>query len=232
MTTRADRSRSTSGRATSWGWNGRGTERLGLTEAGTRQHALALNIARRHLTAEKRSIKQRIVDAPERSDRSLAKDVGVHHETVGAARSNLEERGEIRHTETRTDSTGRRPPASKPKASRGSSGQSGRRPLIPNPRCPPRHDETSAPEDDEREVAGELDARLLDDLGRRLLAAAQRYAEVIDEALARPEGEDPVTALSEADFTGLKAACSRIALFHAISVSSPAPVGRPRRRPR
>ena len=63
------------------------------------------------------------------------------------------------------------------------------------------------------EVAGERDARLLDDLGRRLLAAAQRYAEVIDEALARPEGEDPVTALSEAEFTGLKAACSRIALF-------------------
>ena len=54
--------------------------------------------------------------APEKSDRQLAKAIGVNHETVGAQRKELEESGGIRHFLARQDPrTGRlSQPASKP----------------------------------------------------------------------------------------------------------------------
>jgi hypothetical protein len=45
--------------------------------------------------------------APERSDRQIAKDVGVDHKTVGAVRRQGEERGEIPRAEKRVDTSGR-----------------------------------------------------------------------------------------------------------------------------
>lgn len=44
---------------------------------------------------------------PTKSDRQIAETVKVDHKTVGAVRQDLEGRGEIPHTETRTDSKGR-----------------------------------------------------------------------------------------------------------------------------
>ena len=40
--------------------------------------------------------------------------LGVDHKTVGNERGSLEQRGEIPHTEQRTDTTGRKQPAKKP----------------------------------------------------------------------------------------------------------------------
>jgi hypothetical protein len=51
---------------------------------------------------------------PEKSDRSIASQVQVDHKTVAAVRSGKEDRGEIPHTETRTDASGREQPAHKP----------------------------------------------------------------------------------------------------------------------
>jgi ParB-like chromosome segregation protein Spo0J len=69
------------------------------------------NLFRRHLTpAEKQEkIAQALQAAPEESDREIARVVGggVHHETVGAARADLERRGVIRHVDRRKDSVGR-----------------------------------------------------------------------------------------------------------------------------
>jgi hypothetical protein len=80
-------------------------------------HPITLNIARRHLTAAQRRevIARMLVDAPERSDRAVAKDTGASHHTVAGVREGMVERGQIAHADTRTDSVGRQQPASKPK---------------------------------------------------------------------------------------------------------------------
>jgi ParB-like chromosome segregation protein Spo0J len=78
-------------------------------------YVVSLNLHRRHLTrGQKRELIAKLVKAqPEKSDRQIAKAAKVHHETVGAARAELEGRGEIRHVEKRTDTKGRKQPAEK-----------------------------------------------------------------------------------------------------------------------
>jgi hypothetical protein len=73
----------------------------------------ALNISRRHLTAEqKRDLIAKLLKAnPEQSNRTIAKQVKADHKTVGSVRTELEGRGEVPHVETRTDSKGRKQPA-------------------------------------------------------------------------------------------------------------------------
>lgn len=56
-----------------------------------------------------------IARQPERSDRQIAKMVGVDHKTIAAARTKGEDVGSIPHVETRTDSRGRKQPATKTK---------------------------------------------------------------------------------------------------------------------
>jgi hypothetical protein len=78
-------------------------------------YVLSANVHRRHLTGEqKREVIQKLLKAkPEQSNRTIAKQVKADHKTVGTVRENLESRGEIPHTETRTDTKGREQPAKK-----------------------------------------------------------------------------------------------------------------------
>lgn len=90
--------------------------RAGLTHEQKLDLALRLNIARRHLTREQKRelIAASLKADPELSDRQHAERTGADHKTVGSQRVELEGRGEIPHAETRTDSTGRTQPATKP----------------------------------------------------------------------------------------------------------------------
>jgi hypothetical protein len=78
---------------------------------------LSANLHRRHLTAEqKRDLIAKLLKAqPEKSDRQIGKQVGVHHTTISTARKAAEARGEISHVETRVDTKGRKQPAKKAK---------------------------------------------------------------------------------------------------------------------
>ncbi len=90
--------------------------REGLDETGKLTHARRLNIARRHLdAAQKRQlISDELRADPVRSNRQVAAALGVHHETIGTVRAELEGRGEIRHVATVPDTKGRIQPARKP----------------------------------------------------------------------------------------------------------------------
>ena len=76
---------------------------------------LALNVHRRHLTAEqKREVIAKLIEAqPEKSDRQIAKQVKRDHKTVGAVRAQMEDVGRVPHVETRTDTKGRKQPIKK-----------------------------------------------------------------------------------------------------------------------
>jgi protein gp37 len=76
---------------------------------------LSLNVHRRHLTAEqKRDLIAKILKRqPDTSDRHIGETVKADHKTVAAVRSEMVERGEIPHVETRTDSKGREQPSVK-----------------------------------------------------------------------------------------------------------------------
>jgi ParB-like chromosome segregation protein Spo0J len=78
-------------------------------------YVLSANLHRRHLTSDqKRDVIVAVLKArPSQSDRAIGKQVNVDHKTVGAVREKLESRGEIPHTETRTDTKGREQPAKK-----------------------------------------------------------------------------------------------------------------------
>jgi ParB-like chromosome segregation protein Spo0J len=69
--------------------------RAGLTEAQKQEHALRLNLQRRHLTsAQKRElIRAELKRDPDRSDRQIGRMVGADHKTVASVR-----RGEIPRT--------------------------------------------------------------------------------------------------------------------------------------
>jgi len=77
--------------------------------------SLSLNVHRRHLNAKQRqnAFIQIIARAPEKSDRQIAKDVGVDHKTIAKARAKGEDVGSIPHVGTRADTKGRRQPAKK-----------------------------------------------------------------------------------------------------------------------
>jgi ParB-like chromosome segregation protein Spo0J len=94
------------------------------TDAEAKAIVISANIHRRHLTPEKRReiIEVLIKADPAKSNRQIGKTAKVDHKTVGAVREGMEERGEIPHVETRTDSTGRNQPAKK-----GGKGKSGTR---------------------------------------------------------------------------------------------------------
>jgi hypothetical protein len=82
--------------------------------------ALSLNVHRRHLTSEqKRDLVAAVLKAkPEISDRTIGKQVKVDGKTVAAVRTDLEERAEIPHVKTRTDTKGRKQPAKRTKAAK------------------------------------------------------------------------------------------------------------------
>ena len=71
--------------------------RLGMDEQAKTLHAIKLNCARRHLTTagKQAAIQKALQAAPEKSDRQLAKAIGVSHHTVKAQRDELEGTGQI-----------------------------------------------------------------------------------------------------------------------------------------
>ena len=83
--------------------------------AAARNYVISANIHRRHLTAEKRReiIAELLKADPTQSNRQVADTAKVDHKTVGTVREGMEERWEIPHVETRTDSTGRNQPSAK-----------------------------------------------------------------------------------------------------------------------
>lgn len=64
----------------------------GLTEEEKRTLARALNLARRQLSTEqkRRLIAEQLHETPERTNRWIAKQLGVHHATVASVRAELE----------------------------------------------------------------------------------------------------------------------------------------------
>jgi hypothetical protein len=91
--------------------------------------AISMNIERRHLTAEQRQhlLITLIARAPEKSDRQIAKEIGVDHKTIASARAKGEDVGRIPHVETHTDSKGRKQPSRKPS-------KAGKKSTKPKPR--------------------------------------------------------------------------------------------------
>jgi len=90
--------------------------RSGLTHAEKTNVALALNLARRHLTREQRQkiIAGCLLAAPEKSDREIAKATGADHKTVARRREQLESTGEIPQLDARVGQDGKARMASKP----------------------------------------------------------------------------------------------------------------------
>src|SRR5512132_1008107 len=72
--------------------------RPGLSDAEKEELAEDLNLHRRHLSREqlREVIRRRLQRHPERSNRQIAAEIGVRHETVGVVRSQLAATGEIR----------------------------------------------------------------------------------------------------------------------------------------
>jgi ParB-like chromosome segregation protein Spo0J len=82
-----------------------------------RDFIIGANIHRRHLTPSQRlNLVEKLVKAnPEKSDRQHAATAKVSPTFVGKVRKKAEARGDVSTVDTRTDTKGRKQPASKPK---------------------------------------------------------------------------------------------------------------------
>lgn len=87
----------------------------GLDEDERRTLARALNLARRHLNREQKRelIADQLCESPDRSNRWVAKQLGVHHATVANVRSLLESSGHIEECAERLGGDGKVQPARK-----------------------------------------------------------------------------------------------------------------------
>ena len=87
-----------------------------VTDADKRSWAYEVNAIRRQLNREQRRdlVAQSLMSDPQLSDREHARRVGMSPTTVGTIRAELEGRGDVSKLDTRTDSTGREQPSSKP----------------------------------------------------------------------------------------------------------------------
>jgi hypothetical protein len=87
-------------------------------DAFLRDLVISANIRRRHLTTEQRKeiAEELLKDNPARSDRSIAKEVGIDHKTVAAVRQETESstNGEIPHSQERVEASGRKARGRKP----------------------------------------------------------------------------------------------------------------------
>lgn len=77
--------------------------RGGLDESGKRRHARTLNLSRRHVSRadRRRLISEEIAEDPDRSDRAIARLLGVDHKTVGSVRREIA--GEVPHPDPEPD---------------------------------------------------------------------------------------------------------------------------------
>ena len=87
----------------------------GLTEEEKRTLARSLNLARRQLNQEQKRelIGDQLLETPERSNRWIAKQLGVHHATVGTVRGQLQSTGQIIQLERTVGADGKIRPAFK-----------------------------------------------------------------------------------------------------------------------
>ncbi len=71
--------------------------RYGLSKQEKRLHIRKLNLARRHLNQKQKQelIKEQLKETPGISDRQIAKGLGLSPTTVGTARNELEEKGQL-----------------------------------------------------------------------------------------------------------------------------------------
>lgn len=87
------------------------------SDAEREEHIVALNVRRRHLTGAQKwqwagwFLRRH----PDWTDRRISRDIGMSPTTVGAVRRELESAGDVSKMDTRTDSLGRRQPATKPR---------------------------------------------------------------------------------------------------------------------
>ncbi len=88
----------------------------GLTGEEKRTLARCLNLARRELSQQQRRqlVADQLRETQDRSNRLLAKQLGVHHATVAAVRSSLEETGQIIQLERTIGADGKSRPATRP----------------------------------------------------------------------------------------------------------------------
>jgi protein gp37 len=72
----------------------------GLTEHEKRDHIFRMNVQRRHLSPMQRQqlARQRVAESPERSDRSIAKELKVDRSVVKKQREKLEKSGQVVET--------------------------------------------------------------------------------------------------------------------------------------
>ncbi|MBQ3642554.1 MAG: ParB N-terminal domain-containing protein [Synergistaceae bacterium] len=86
--------------------------RAGMTETEKMTHARKLNLARRHLTTTQKQqlIREQLKETPEKSDRQIAKDLGVDNKTVTNQREKLEVTEEIPQLNKTTGADGKERP--------------------------------------------------------------------------------------------------------------------------
>jgi hypothetical protein len=86
-----------------------------LADEEKRTLARALNLARRQFTQEQKRelIADQLEETPERSNRWVAKQLGVHHATVGSVRGELQSGGQIIHLNQRVGQDGKSYPTAK-----------------------------------------------------------------------------------------------------------------------
>jgi hypothetical protein len=79
-------------------------------------YVISANMNRRHLMPEQRRelIAKLIKREPDKSDRQIAATVKASPTTVGTVRAKMEAKGDVSKLDTRTDTKGRKQPASKP----------------------------------------------------------------------------------------------------------------------
>ena len=81
----------------------------GLTDDEKRTLARALNLARRQLTQEQKRqlVADQLRETPNRSNRLIGKQLGVHHATVASVRSEMEGTGQIDQLERTVGNDGK-----------------------------------------------------------------------------------------------------------------------------
>jgi hypothetical protein len=123
-------------------------------------------------------------NAAGRSDRDLAADLGVHHETVAKYRAELEAGGEIATSRTRTGRDGKSYPAPKPKTGPEPTDKP---PMPPNPFEDDPESETTKPEKSTAPKRGSDGRRI----PKQAATEAMQFAAMAISQLERIRPDDP-----------------------------------------